>query len=1033
MKITDLSIDHRTTVFALVVILVILGAYTYRSLPREAFPEVEIPVVMVTTNFAGVSPKDMEGNVTIPLENKLKGLDDVEEMKSVSAEGVSTISIEFTPDVDIEDALQKVRDKVDEALPEMPEDIDDPVIQEISVSDFPVVYVNVSGELPLSKLKAVADDLEDRIEVIAGVLDADVIGGLEREIRVELDFDRLSAYDIPVADLLSVIRRENENITGGSIEMDDAKFSVRVPGEFVSPAQIRNIVLTMRDGKPIYVTDVARVVDTYKDQTSRSRLNGRECVSIAVKKRSGENIIRVVEAVKELLDEARPTLPKGVILSVSNDISKTVCILVSDLENNILSGFILVVGVVLLFMGFRNSLFVALAVPMSMCITMIVLTMLGMTLNMMVLFSLILTLGMLVDNAIVIVENTFRHRQEGLAAADAAKTATDEVAWPVITSTLTTVCAFFPMIFWPGVMGQFMSYLPMTVILALTASLGVAMVINPTFCARFMKVRAAQKEGPFQAVRRGYEKLLHAALDHRAFVCFLAVAGLVGTFMAYALLGKGVVLFPDIDPNSAYVDIEAPEGTNLDATDAISRIVEAKAADIDPLGIVKETITNIGKTGGSPLRGATADAANIARINYDFIDREFRRESSWNVVKRLRKAVEGIAGAEIRVDRPEEGPPTGAPVSVEISGEDFDVLKQTAEKVKQLIKDIPGLVDLKDDFVEERPELAFRVDRQRAALLGLSTVHVATVLKLAISGMKVGTYRELNEDYDITLRLPESERRTLDDIMRLTIPDLQGRQVPLSSVARMEYAPGLGAINRKDCKRVITVSAEKAVGYQSAQLLAKVKEKLKELAGGSSGYRIDYTGENEESEKASAFLGKAFAVAVFLILLVLITQFNSVKLPIIILISVILSLMGVLWGLIVTRTPFSIIMTGIGVVSLAGVVVNNAIVLIDYTEKLRRRGLDKFAAAVRAGSVRLRPVLLTAITTILGLLPMAVGVSYDFKKLQWLTNSESSQWWRPMAIAVIFGLGLATVLTLVVVPVLYTLLAGDEKAPPEES
>jgi len=1028
MKITNISIDHHTTVFFITFILLLVGAFSYVSLPRESFPEVKIPIVMVTTTYTGVSPEDIEGNITVELEKQLKGIDDLEEMTSTSAEGVSTIMVEFTPDIIIEDALQKVRDKVDQALPEMPDDIDDPVIKEISIDDVPVIYINISGDFPLSRLKAIADDLEDKFEALPGVLNALVIGGLEREIRVELDFDRLSAYDIPPAELLSVIARENENVSSGTIEMDDGKFSVRIPGEFGTPMEIREIVLTTRDGKPVYVTDVANIVDTYKDSTSLSRLNGKECVSVAVTKRSGENVIQIVESVKALVEEIRPTLAKGVILSVANDMSSTVKILVSDLENNILTGFILITGVVLLFMGFRNALFVAMAVPMSMCISFIVLQFMGMTLNMMVLFSLILALGMLVDNAIVIVENSFRHRQEGHSSVEAAKLATAEVAWPVISSTLTTVCAFFPMVFWPGIMGQFMSYLPMTVIIALLASLAVAMVINPTFCARFMKAKKARAEGPFHIVRTAYEKLLRASLNHRAFVMFLAISCLIGTFMAFALFNKGTIFFPEVDPNNAFIDIEAPEGTNLDATNAIARIAEVRTRNVDRTEMVKEKTTNVGKTGGN-IFGGGAGGANVARINFDFIDREFRKESSQEIIKRMRKAVKGIPGAEIRVDKPDEGPPTGEPVQIEISGDNFKTLKKIADEIKDIISKIPGLVDVKDDFVAERPELAFRVDRQRAPLLGLSTVQVAQMLKLAINGIKVGTYRELNEDYDITLRLPKDERDSIDDILRLTIPDAQGNQVPLSSVARMDYQPGLGAVNRKDSKRVITISGQNAVGYQPAQLLAQAKKNLADLKSKlPSGYQIDYTGENKESQEAQAFLSKAMIIAVFFIFLVLITQFNSIKLSLIIIISVIMSLMGVLWGLLITGTAFGIIMTGIGVVSLAGVVVNNAIVIIDYMEKLRKRGNDKFQAAIKAGSTRLRPVLLTTITTILGLLPMAIGISFDFKKFQWLTNSETSQWWQPMAVTVIFGLGMATLLTLILVLVLYTLMVSDKKS-----
>ena len=1016
MLISDASIDRRSTVFALMLIILIVGVYSYITLPRESTPDITVPYVLVVTPYEGVTPDDIESLITYPIERKLKGLKDVEKIRSVSAEGSSMITIEFVPDVNIDNALQWVRDKVDQAKGDLPADLEnDPSVLEINLSEFPILMVAVSGNVDETVLKKVGEKLEDRIEEIPGVLDVTLTGGQERQIRVEFDPDRLYAYKISLSEIVQAIRQENVNIPGGSIDIGQGKYLLRIPGEFTDPAQIDNLVLTERDGKAIYFKDVAKIVDSFEDRTSYARLNGHQSVSLAIKKRTGANIIEVADRVFALLDSADQLVPPGIDLSVTFNQSKDIRRMVGELENNIITGLILVVMVLFMFLGFRNSIFVALAIPFSMLLSFAILQLLGITLNMVVLFSLILALGMLVDNAIVIVENIYRHIYEGHSGITAAKIAVAEVGWPVISSTATTLCAFFPMTFWPGIMGEFMKYLPLTLIITLTASLFVALVINPTVCAHFMTLNK-QKTSDQEA--RGiialYGRLLTYALKHRLLVVVASFLLLFGIGGAYAVLGHGVELFPDIEPNLAFVEIKAPEGVNIDASNTLARRIEKYVLNE---GDIRHVVTEVGVADSG--NGGGSSLSNLSKISLDFLERDDRKEDSRDVLERIRTEIAPISGAEFKVAKQEEGPPTGPPVSIEISGEDIAILERLVTEARQRIKDVAGLVDLKDDFTKAKPEIRIDVDREKASLLKLSTAGISEMIKAAISGTKLGVYRQGEDEYDIVARMPAERRTSVADIENLLIPAADGSPVPLSTVAHVSLSAGYGSIRHIDQKRVVTISAD-TFGRNSNEVLQEVQGHLAALKL-PAGYQITYSGEQQEQQKASIFLSKAFVGAILLIMLVLITQFNSVLQTLIVMTSVLLSLTGVFLGLMITSTPFGIIMTGIGVISLAGVVVNNAIVLIDYINQLVKDGLELNAALVRAGIVRFRPVMLTAATTILGLLPMAIGVSFDFKTFSWVVGGESADWWGPMAVAVVFGLAFATLLTLVVVPVLYSL------------
>ena len=1017
MIVNQAALKRQITVVVLMILIIIAGTYSYVSLPRESDPDITIPYIFVTTHYEGVAPEDMEKLVTVPLERKLKGLSDVEEMTSISDDGLSRVVIEFVPSVDIDDALQKVRDKVDQAKSDLPQDLEnDPVITEVNFSEVPVVEVVLTGPYSLKRLKTHAETFQDKFESIHGVLEAEIIGGLDREIHVEVDLDRLNRYKIPFSNILTAVQTGNVNVPGGSMDIGDAKYQVRVPEEYEHPSEINSIVAFVQNGRPIYLRDIAVVRDHYKDPTTKSRLGGQPAVTISVVKRSGENIIYMVDEVKQVIEKMKPGLPPNLHISLINDMSEDVRRMVSDLENNILTGLVLVLGVVFLFIGGRSALFVSLAIPFSMLITFTLLSALNITLNMVVLFSLTLALGMLVDNGIVIVENIYRHMQEGKTRMQAARDATDEVAWPVITSTLTTVGAFFPVLFWPGIMGEFMVYLPKTVIIALAASLFVALVINPVLSARYQSIKTGDRNKSdsdvdldnLPVMKRFYKGFLSWSLNHRLLIVSASFLFLIASIAGFTMFGAGMEFMPDIEPQYADVHLKAPVGTNLEASD---RLVKEVETIVDQYPDVRHMISKV---------GSESKGAHVSEVTLEFVDLHERSQPSSQTILDLRERLaEAVKGAEIRVEEAQDGPPTGSPINLEIYGEDIEVLGKLVGEVRDRIKNVSGLVDLKDDFVDSKPELKVKVDKEKAALLGINAMTIAQTVKSAINGSKVGVFREGKDEYDIVARLPQKDRQSVESLRRLTVSGATGEPVPLTSLAKVMLSRGYGGINHIDQKRVVTVSAD-VTGRTANEIIAQLNGILGAMAWPRD-YSYQFTGEREEQDKSMAFLSKAFIGAVFIIFLVLVTQFNSALTPFIILASVLLSLIGVFLGLLITGKPFGVIMTGVGVISLAGVVVNNAIVLIDYYNQLRARGLKVQTALLQTGLVRFRPVMLTAITTILGLLPMATQISFDFFHLRFDVGGESSQWWSSMATAVIFGLTVSTLLTLIVVPVLCSL------------
>ncbi|MBK7671570.1 MAG: efflux RND transporter permease subunit [bacterium] len=1031
MKLTAGAIRRYPMIFAFMALATILGLKSYLELPRESSPDVKIPFVMVSAPYAGTSPADMENLVTRKLEQRLKGVEDLKEMSSSSSYGMSVITLEFDSRVDMSDALQSVRDRVELAKPELPEDPrDDLVVQEISSSDaFPVMQVNLYGDIDLEQLKRTGEDLQEELEQIRGVLGVDLVGGIENEVQVDVDPEKLAYFDLGLVDVQDAIALQNLTIPGGKLSLGQYDYQVRVRGEIEDVDELLGFVLNPGITPPVHLGDVATVKLGIRDRETISRVNGRDAVTLVVKKRSGENLIAIARDVNETIERLKPAFPAGMTVNIVADQSIQIKRMVKELEDNIISGLILVVVVLLAFFGVRNSFIVAIAIPFSMLITFIVLALLGITLNMVVLFSLILALGMLVDNSIVIVDNVYRHRGEGRDADTAAALGTDQVAGAVTSSTLTTVVAFAPLIFWPGIMGEFMKYLPITVIITLLASLLVAMVFNPVLCARFLRPPRLTGDQPRIGDRmlafgmRTYTPVLEWGLNHPWRLMTGMNVLLVVMVVLFGAFNAGVELFPDVEPQFATVKIDAPSGTRIEVTDNLAKMIEKEVAAVPDL---KAYATSV----GTPIDASSGGAglpSHQGGITMEFVDQAERTHSSRQSIEDLRAKLAGVTGARITVDKMEEGPPTGKPVNIEISGDNFDELGHLAAGVKDRIRGVVGLVDIADNYDHSLPELRVVPDVDKAGRYGLRTTDIAGTVRTALHGSETAKYRVGEDEYDVIVRYQQPFRGKVEDLENATVFH-EGHNIPLDAFARTEFGTGLAAVHRLDTRRTVTVTAEVAAGYNANALLAEVRGLLADYAM-PAGYTMDFTGESQDQEEASAFLSDAFLVAVLLIFVVLISQFGSVTVPGVILSSVILSLIGVLAGLMATQTPFGIIMTGVGVISLAGVVVNNAIVLLDYIIQLRAGGMEKMEAIRLAGQTRFRPVILTAVTTVLGLIPLTTGMAVDFSALVQgkmdrvlVIGGESSQWWGPMGVAVIWGLTVATFLTLVVVPVMYSTL-----------
>lgn len=1106
--LSSFSIDNRTSVIILSLIITIMGIVAYRTMPKESFPEIVIPTVYVGTSYPGNSPVDMENLITRPIEKELKSINNVKDIRSTSIQDFSSIVVEFNPNVDISKAIQDVKDAVDKSKSELPTDLDqDPDVLEINTSDFPIMNVNISGDYPEPELKRFAEYLEDEIEKLPEISKADLGGTIEREIRVDGDLYKMEALGVSFTDISDAISSENITMSGGNVLSGDFRRSMRITGEFIDPSEIEDVIIKNENNKIVYLRDVATVNDTYEERESYARSSKLPVVTVNVVKRSGENLLDAADKIKVIIEDAQLSrFPSDLKIDITNDQSKYTRAEVDNLENSIISGVILVVTVLMFFLGFRNALFVGVAIPLSMFISFLVLNSLGISLNFMVLFSLILALGMLVDNGIVVVENIYRLLQEGKTPIRAAKEGVGEVAWPIITSTLTTLAAFLPLAFWDDIIGEFMKFLPITLIIVLSSSLFVALVINPVLTSMFMKVEMKWKDKPrkkpllialalstlaiisyllgwiafgnilmlaailtvfnvfvlrkaipwFQNVflvrlENKYEKTLHYVLRGRKPIILLlgSFGLLVFSIVLLGIRAPEVLFFPDNQPALVNIYIQNPIGTDIEATNTFVKEMEdelfALLAPHDD--IIESLITQIGEGTGDAMEVNMGATPHKAKITISFVEFQFRNGTNTNkIMEDIRNLVEKYPGIQITVDKQTNGPPVGKPINIESSGENFEELISFVSNLRENIADsnIQGIEELKSDLELGSPEVVVNINRENAKRFGLSTNVIASELRTALFGLEVSKYKEGEEDYPIQLRLADEYRYDIGALMnkKINFMDKFGnkKNIPISAVAEVQYGSSYGSVKRKDLDKVITLSSNVNDGYNPTEINDRLKTMLTNYEI-PEGIDVRFTGEQEEQDKSSAFLFKALLIAVSLIFLIIVTQFNSVTTPFIIMTSVVLSTIGVFLGLVIFNMDFVIIMTGIGIISLAGVVVNNAIVLIDYTNLVRERRRaelnigegeflqydDLLSSIVDAGKVRLRPVLLTAITTVLGLLPMALGMNINFGGLltsfdpEFYMGGDNADFWGPMAWTVIFGLTFATFLTLVLVPVMYLL------------
>ena len=1110
--LTRIALKNKTTVFLLTAVLLVFGLYSYRSLPKELFPEAVFPYIMVTTVYPGNSPLDIENLITRPIEKEIEGIRGVKKVTSNSAQDASLVFIEFNFGIDVEVAMQDVKDAVDRAKSELPNDLlEDPSVADIDFSEFPVINVNLSGDYSINELKNFAEYLEDEFEAIDEVSKVEIIGINDREIQVNVDPDKLHMMELSLDDIENAIKAENMNIAGGEILMDDIRMSVRTVGEFKTIEQIGDIIVKNESQRIVHLRDVAQVIDGFAEPGSFARLDEKPVVSLQVIKKSGSNLLSAIDKVYGVIDDSheKNLLPGQLMITTTNDQSEMIRMQLSNLENNMIMGVILVILVLFYFLGTRNALFVGMAIPTSMLLSFGAISLMGMTVNMMVLFSLILALGMLVDNAIVAVENIHRFVSQGYSPMEASRQAVSEIAVPIIASTATTLAAFFPLAFWPSIVGEFMKDLPITLIIVLTASLFVALVIIPVFTAQFIRPEDLERRPNKRRILRVQAALLALALlfyliGWNTFANILVIAiiltllniyffGPMGRWfqlnglpwmdevysdtLKFALRGKRpyyfilgstlllfftiglfmvrqpkVLFFPDNDPQYINILSTYPVGTDIERTNLLALEMEGVIDSVlTPYkSILKSTLTTVGEGAiGESEMGSVGAMPNRSRVTVTFIDFEDRGGVNTSEVHEvLSEALIGrYPGVLVAVEKNGMGPPTGKPINIELSGPDYENLIMVVDEMRQFITEasIPGIEGLRMDLDVGKPELIVNIDREKARRFGLSTYSIASTLRTSLYGKEISDFKVGEDEYPIQLRLDRSSRYDLPALMNqnVTFRDNtsgQIRQVPITAVADISFSTTYDAVKRKNMDRVITLYSNVLEGYNANEINVRLKELLPSFDM-PEGYKYEFTGEQEEQKDSMAFLLRAMIIALAVIMLILVSQFNSAVKPAIIMASVVFSFIGVFGGLATFKMDFVIIMTGIGIVSLAGIVVNNAIVLIDYIDllKARRRvelGMEEnalmtkdesIACIVQAGRTRLRPVLLTAITTILGLITMAVGLNINFATLlsdfdpQFYFGGDMVAFWGPMSWTVIFGLTFSTFMTLVIVPCMYHL------------
>jgi multidrug efflux pump subunit AcrB len=1027
----------------LAVILFIAGLMSFSGMRRESFPEIKIPYIFVTTVYPGANPPEIENLITQKIEDKLDGIDGVKQMTSSSNESYSNIFLEFDPSVKVEDALRRVKDKVDQAKGDLPLDAEDPITQELNFNTIPIATIALYADYDLERLESLADNLKDRMAKIPGVLESKVQGKQDKEIAIDVDPALLRQYGLTLSDISKAVSSQHTNVPGGTMITSGFRFSIKVTGELTNPDQFNDLIVRSLNDKMIRVRDVAHVAFTYtRDRQSISRTNGKPSLTLTVAKRTGEDIVRIVDEAKKIIAEEKTRWPAGTHYEITYDMSKNIRQMVDELQNHLLMGIILVLLVLSFFLGVRNSMFISTAIPFSMAMGFIVLNYMGVTLNMVVLFSLVMVLGMLVDDGIVVVENIYRHLGMGKSRFQAALDGTKEVMIPVFTATLTTIAAFSPVLWMPGVMGEFLKYLPITVAITLSGSLFVAFIFNPVFASLTMtnkdvhRLEGAEKSG-FERFKDLYRRILRRSLNHPVLLAVFCVAFVISGIIMYGKFGPGVVFFPVIEPDVASVQIEGPLSQDIAITNAAIAIPERIAMSMPGNVASVKTISTIIGAGKSSRMTSSQAESNKGYLDLVFNDFEERSVSSYKTMAWLEDTLpQLVPGWKLQVIKQAMGPPTGKAVELEISGDDYQQLSVLADSIKNLVRKTPGLTNVIHDYDPARPEIRVNVDREQAKRLGFSTFDVASAVRGAIYGNEAAKFRVGKDEYKIMVRLSPEARENLKGLNEIIISK-DGKEAPLPSVATITQGANIASIKHIDGKRSIQVTAELAPGQKDERGPKKLAMAAVKKVTAPPGYSIRPGSGNRMQAESQGFLVKAFFIAMGLVFLTMVFQFNSLFQPFLILFGILLSLGGVFWGLLITNkfsafvnmitggsadlrdVTFAILMSGVGIIALAGVVAKNGIVLIDFMNRLRKSGKSLRESVIEGGATRLRPVLLTAITAMIGLLPIATGVGIDFLHFGFVTRSETTQWWAPMAWAIFWGLLFNTLLVLVVTPTFY--------------
>ena len=1097
-KPSSWAIDNKTSIFILTIIITLAGIMAYNGLPKENFPDISLPQIFVTVVHPGTSPSDMENLIAKPIEKQVKSASGVKKITSNSVQDFTSIMIEFNTDVKVSDAKQRVKDAVDKARTDLPNDLkQEPAVTDINFSEIPILFINLSGDMELNKLKKYADDIKDKIESLKEISRVEMVGALDREIQINVDMYKMQAAQIALGDIERAVAFENMSISGGTVSTDGMRRTIGVKGEFKDVSQISNIIISGASGAAVYLKDIAEVKDTYMEQESFARLDGKNVITLNVVKRTGYNLIEATDKMKAIVSEMQEKdLPANLTVTLTGDQSDSTRTTLHDLINTIIIGFILVLLILMFFMGTTNAFFVAASVPLSMFLAFLFMPVIGFTMNMIVLFAFLLALGIVVDDAIVVIENTHRIYDNGKRnIKEAAKLAAGEVFLPVLSGTLTTLAPFIPLAFWTGTIGEFMYYLPITLIVTLLASLLVAYIMNPVFAVQYMKphddeqikkptltrglkvssiilvaislllhLSGSHAMGNFMLVVIGFNFLNHFYLQkviwnfqdkawprfkewygrklewslRRPKTLVLATVVLFFISLFAMIFGRNeFVFFPSSDPNFIYAYVKAPIGTDQAKTDSIAKIVESRVAKaLGPNNpIVTSVITNVAVGTNDANEFDPSVQPHKAKITVafkKFSDRD--GISSKKYLTDIRESVKGIPGVEITVDQEQGGPPVGKPINIEVRGDKFEDIVKASEDLRRYLiaEDVPGVEQLKSDFEISKPEIVFNIDRERANREGISTAQIGMEIRNAVFGSEVSKFRDDNDEYPIQLRYEYDQRTNVDALKntKITYRDMNMggivRQVPLSAFCEIQYSSTYGGIKRINQKRVITISSNVLAGYDPNGVVTSVQKKAAQFQA-PEGVEVVLTGQSEEQAETMSFLGTAMLVSLGLIFLILVMQFNSLSKPVIILTEIIFSMIGVFLGYAITGMTVSTIMMGIGIVALAGIVVRNGILLVEFTDLLKEQGYNTWDAIVEAGKTRMTPVLLTACAAIFGLIPLAVGLNIDFEKLLTTGNphlffgGDSVAFWGPLSWTMIFGLSFATFLTLILVPAMYLL------------